>query len=247
MGSTATLLEDFDLHYDDPSASTRVQPSPTLRKGKDVWWNVPHSAESNLGTSDGGRLLCGMPRFSRIVSSDKALVGEWIPSGLMARRHVQNAAGSLLDALIWIKSATCVSDTRIGEMVGVTRQAISAWQRRTAQINDTNRRRLLATRDILRRAAARVGEGEPLKMWLDTPVTDDGRTPADLIENGQFDKARYYAVASVKSPEIASLPTWASPDVARHTRRAPKARMATPVEEDEIAAEIGRYLDADES
>src|SRR5216683_3749168 len=111
-----------------------------------------------------------------------------------------------LDAIRWIETTTGFSQERIGKMIGVTRQTISGWKR-GLPINDPNRRRLLAVRGVLERASLRHPTPNELAAWLDTPRGADGRTPAQLLEANEIDRARLHAVSS-PSPRLRQAPSW---------------------------------------
>jgi len=111
------------------------------------------------------------------------------------------------EAVGWIKTATGLSWERVGRLVGVSRQAVNAW-RQGAPIGDEHRRRLLAVRDVLERAAKRNPQPGGLAAWLDTPRGADARTPADLLEAGEIGKARLLALSS-PSRGVKAPPEWA--------------------------------------
>lgn len=96
-------------------------------------------------------------------------------------------------ALAWIKQATGNrSDEGIAELLGVSRPTLDHW-RQGRPIRVANRRRLLAVRDVLERAADRLVSVEALAAWLETPALPDGRTPSFLLEHGEIDQARALA------------------------------------------------------
>jgi uncharacterized protein (DUF2384 family) len=111
-----------------------------------------------------------------------------------------------LDAIRWIESVTGLSQDRIGDLIGVTRQAINVWKR-GGRITDDRRRRIFAVREVIERAATRYTTREQLVAWLDTPRGADGRTPAELLKANEINRARLFAV-SVPSPRLVRAPSW---------------------------------------
>ena len=151
-----------------------------------------------------------------------------------------------LGSLDWVKRATGFSEDRIARLVGVSRQAINNW-RRGEPIADANRRRILATRDVLERALARLGTSDLLLAWLDTPRGADCHTPADFLEDNQIDRVRLLALSS-PSPGVKPPAVWANRPVhsafragAERPRRAP-----TPDRDDELFSRFGEPGGADE-
>ncbi len=111
-----------------------------------------------------------------------------------------------LNAVHWIKTASGFSQERIGRLIGVTRQTINRWEN-GEPITDAHRRRLFAVRDVLERSTLRNPTPAELAAWLDTPDAVDGRTPAELLEMGEINKARLLAI-STPSPGLATTPEW---------------------------------------
>ena len=120
--------------------------------------------------------------------------------------HRLEASSPHLEAVDWIKTATGFSQKRIGKMIGVTRQAINDW-RKGLPISDHHRQRLFAVRDILERAWLRHPTRPQLIAWLDTPRGSDGRTPAQLLEANEINRARLLAVSS-PSTSLKRAPAW---------------------------------------
>jgi transcriptional regulator with XRE-family HTH domain len=110
------------------------------------------------------------------------------------------------EALAWIKQATGLADERIARLLGVSRQALHGW-RGGEPMSAPHRRRLLAVRELLERAARKRQTPEQLVAWLETPRGADGRTPAELIEAGELDRARLYAISD-PSPRLVRPPAW---------------------------------------
>jgi DNA-binding XRE family transcriptional regulator len=127
----------------------------------------------------------------------------------LAARKQDSASNSNLphlNAVQWIRAASGLSQERIGRLIGVTRQTINRWEN-GEPITDTNRRRLFAVRDVLERATLQHSTPAELAAWLDTPDAVDGRTPAELLEMGEINKARLFAI-SAPSPGLTTSPEW---------------------------------------
>jgi transcriptional regulator with XRE-family HTH domain len=120
--------------------------------------------------------------------------------------HISSTLPSHLEAIQWIKMATDLSQERIGRLIGVTRQTINRWEK-GEPITDPNRSRLFAIRDVLKRAAIRHPAPDQLVAWLDTPQGAEGRTPAQLLEENNIDRARLLAM-SAPSPHLVRPPAW---------------------------------------
>ena len=117
---------------------------------------------------------------------------------LAAKGSATDISSPHLNAFQWIKAATGLSQERIGRLIGVTRQTINRWEN-GEPITDANRRRLFAVCNVLERATLRYPTPAELVAWLDTPRGADGRTPAELLEMNEIDRARYLA-AWVRRP-----------------------------------------------
>lgn len=118
--------------------------------------------------------------------------------------HPQNLPH--LEAIEWMKANTCLTQERIGDLLGVSRQTMNRWEN-GEQIKDVNRQRIYAVRDVLERAARRHSTPEQLTAWLDTPRGADGRTPAELLANNEINRARLLAVSS-PSPRLVRASAW---------------------------------------
>lgn len=196
-------------------------PSLDLFKGVTSSGSAPWVGHTLVCTDDGGVRLAGgghWPWFRVVLykgvsvgafAADEAIVqivqagvtvptGRATPPGLVEPPHVA--------AVRWIKDATALSDERIARLAGVERQTLLNWQRGRA-ISNPNRQRLYAVREILERASRRHPSPEHLVAWLYTPAGTDGLTPAQLLEAGDLDQARYLAVAS-PSPDLQPPPAW---------------------------------------
>ncbi len=138
-----------------------------------------------------------------------------------------------LSALAWMKEATGLSDSHVAALLGVTRQAIVRW-RRGEPIAADKRRRVLAVRDVLERAARLHSSVDELGAWLDTPQGTDGRTPGDLLAQGEIDKVRLLAVTHV-SGAVVVPPAWVHEDgLHSDTRQTPMQSGLPPWYEDDI-------------
>jgi transcriptional regulator with XRE-family HTH domain len=144
-----------------------------------------------------------------------------------------------LNAIQWIKAATGLSQERIGRLIGVTRQTINRWEH-GEPITDTNRRRLFAVRDVLERATLLYPAPVELAAWLDRPRGADGRTPAELLEAEEINKARLLAISS-PSPGLVPPPAWVRQPVPEAFRAGAEHRQEVlpPPRDDELSALIG--------
>lgn len=140
------------------------------------------------------------------------------------------------EAVNWIKDAMGLPLERVGKLLGVSRQTVDAW-RKQERISDPKRQRLLAVRDVLERARRLYRTPEELAAWLDTPRGADARTPAQLLEAGEIDRARLLAVAA-PSPNLSRPPAWASrpvPEVFQDAmEQLPSSLDALPPDEEEV-------------
>ncbi len=144
-----------------------------------------------------------------------------------------------LNAIQWIKAATGLSQERIGRLIGVTRQTINRWEHGDP-ITDANRRRLFAVREVLERATLLYPTPVELAAWLDRPRGADGRTPAELLEAEEINKARLLAISS-PSPGLVPPPAWVRQPVPEAFRAGAEHRQEVlpPPRDDELAALIG--------
>ncbi len=151
-----------------------------------------------------------------------------------------------LEAIRWIEAATGLSQERIGELIGVTRQTINRWER-GEPIRDHNRRRLFAVHDVLERAAFRHPTPNELAAWLDTPRGADGCTPAQLLEANEINRARLLAV-STPSPRLKRAPSWVNRPIPEAFRAGAERRQEAlpPDTDNELAALLDEEHDTDE-
>ena len=117
------------------------------------------------------------------------------------------AAEPHAESVRWLRDATGLPLARIGRLIGVSRMTLNSWTRGGA-ITDSNRRRVLAIRQIVELATRRHQGPSRIAAWLDTPRGASGQTPFDLLVAGDLDQARYLAV-SEPSPNLSRAPSWA--------------------------------------
>jgi hypothetical protein len=108
----------------------------------------------------------------------------------------------------WILDATTLSRARLGDLLGVRRQTIHAWER-NGKVSSSHLKKLLALQDVLRRARRLHGSPESLSAWLSGFPGESSETPADLLRRGMFDQARVLAVITT-SPGLRPQPRWDS-------------------------------------
>ena len=178
-------------------------------------------------TGDGGTRLVAFPRRNLIADQQRGRINNFINmlfipiftrpvskptnytrSAPSLETHFSQAKSNspYLDAIKWIEIKTGLSQVRIGQLLGVTRQTINNWER-GIPIADSNQRRLLSVRDVLERAMSKHPTPNQLKAWLDTPRGADGRTPAELLSQNEIDKARLLAVTT-PSPRLIRAQSW---------------------------------------
>jgi transcriptional regulator with XRE-family HTH domain len=143
-------------------------------------------------------------------------------SALQPRPRRQTEAPHLA-ALSWIKHATGMADAQVADLVGITRQTIHNW-RRGVPIKASNRERVLAVRDVLERSADRVGTGDALAAWLQSPCAANGRSPFDLLAAGEVDRARTFAVSKLPA-RLVIQPRWIRPEAQRAPLSDPGAAL----------------------
>jgi transcriptional regulator with XRE-family HTH domain len=129
-----------------------------------------------------------------------------------------------LEAIQWIKKITGFSQTRLGQLIGVTRQTIDEWKKKGTPISGPNRQRLFAVREVLERAASRYKTRELLVAWLDTPAGADGRTPAQLLAENEINRARLLAMSS-PSPQLVPPPAWVNRPIPESFRKGSEQRQ----------------------
>jgi hypothetical protein len=111
------------------------------------------------------------------------------------------------DAVRWIQQVTRLSDGKIAALLNVKqRQTVLNWKAGKS-IEVTNLRQLMETKDVLARAQRWHSHPNELVAWLHTPDPDHGVSPAKLLSQGDFDRARFLAVLAPSMVE--PTPTWA--------------------------------------
>lgn len=244
-----------------------------------VMW--PSSGGVTAGTSDSGQLVGwydpGYPprprppeawlEVAEIASARREMVNRLaainatlkrIQGHLATVERAHNAPAALvraphLDALAWMKAATGLPDSRVAALLGVTRQALVRW-RKGDPMAASKRRHLFAVRDVLERAAQQYPSVEALGAWLDTPQRPDGRTPSDLLAEGEIDQARLLAVTR-PSDSVVAPPAWVSQAATIQSPREHRWHQALPpwyedaIDEhnDEADADVFVPLDLDEA
>lgn len=253
MTRTSSLLIDepsrgyAEVPWEQSSASltSSFLDQQVLRPARRAYAELAGSNER--GTGDGGTLLQGEP-FWIVVPTARALLldtaarlGPWISrrAGALLLKQSQARARPVephSEAVRWIKAATGLSDARVGRLIGVSRQTLTNWDRGAA-IAEENLRRLLAVREVLERAATRSPQPEHLRAWLNTPRGIDGRTPAQLLEANEIDRARLLAMAT-PSARVARPSSWAGRSVPTAFRAGAERRQEPlrATHDDELAA-----------
>lgn len=127
----------------------------------------------------------------------------------------------VIEAVRWLKQATGLSEERLGNLVHATRPTLDKWERDGGPIRAAKLEHLLAVTDVIRRAAARHPD---LPVWLYTPRGADGRTPADLLQAGEYDRARVLAITT-PSPGVLPAGAWARRPIAPRFVRFGEPRM----------------------
>jgi len=96
-----------------------------------------------------------------------------------------------------------LSQARVAELVGVTRQTVNRWQS-GFQIQRAHWSRLAAVADVVRRANERLATSDQVRKWLDAPEGMGGQTPAELMIAGDMGEARALAMSIGSSTGVAS-------------------------------------------
>lgn len=174
--------QDQRIH---PSITTgvKVRSLQSVMPGLSVW-TVKAVNEEDLK-------LPGQSEQSRIIdSSDEIAVA--LPE------HAR--------AVQWLIDSAGLTAPRLAEMLGVSRVRIQGWKT-GAPIMPARLERVLQVRDVLTRAMSTRPLKEDLAAWLATPDPYQGVTPAQLLQQGDFDRARMLTVVSPSRTE--PLPDWA--------------------------------------
>jgi hypothetical protein len=107
-------------------------------------------------------------------------------------------------AVRWLEEHVGLSQEAIGELVGVSRQAVYNWLYKGADIRDENRQRLLAVREVLERVQRQHRGTDALKTWLDTPRGPEAITPRRLLIANEIGKARALSLSAAPPREQAA-------------------------------------------
>ncbi len=178
-------------------------------------------------------------QIDELTAANRRLKEQLARKERLAARKQDSAADNSsphLNAIQWIKAVTNLSQERIGRLIGVTRQTINRWEN-GEPITDSNRQRLLAVRGVLQHAVGLHPTPAELVAWLDTPRGADGYTPAELLERGDIDRARLFAV-SKPSPHLVRTSIWVNQPVAEAFRAGAEHRQEAlpPPNDDELFA-----------
>lgn len=220
--TTSVTLRQSSLRWEDhatPVTRKVVSTGSTfddkkLQSADDVLDIITQLSDS---TNDGGVLIDSKSPIAWRIHRDNYHIVRILPEvNVKLEGITRNVDHSLsphqipvelpLDAIHWIERMTGLNQDRIGRLIGVSRQAINGWKR-GRRIADDNRQRIFAVRDVLKRALTNHPTKELLTAWLDTPRGADGRTPAQLIEANEINRARLLAISS-PSPRLARAPSW---------------------------------------
>lgn len=169
---------------------------------------------AGLGTHDVGFRLKREP-FSALIGTGPdllvypphaptAVVGQGVPSAPLPLPPHTQAIRSILE-----KSG--LSETKVAHLLKVSRIAVRFWKEGGA-IRDHHRMQVLETQDLLQRAMRQHPTKEQLLAWLDGPEPESGASPASLIRDGDFGRARLLAMLSPTG--VAPLPAWAREPIA---------------------------------
>lgn len=243
---TSTKLDRewfLDYHDDEDSeSSTRYSLSP-LHEIVQIGGRL-----NRVSQTDDGGLLVKSPYMRGLCAGTSLLMAvvfahPVIPAEAHSTRSISNVQVSSREAIEWIRGATGLIGERIAELLGVSRQAVNEW-RRGKNITDEHRRRLLIVRSILERAAERYPAPGQLAAWLDTPRRSDGRTPAELIAAGEFDRARYLVVAT-PSAGLKPMPNWNRGPIPERFRQGAE-RFPSPAPPESEAQAVPPFVDEDD-
>jgi len=229
------------LHPDLMGWNDQITPAThqKLQSADDVLGIITQLSDS---TNDGGVLIDSKSPIAWRIHRDNHHIDRILPEvNVKFEGFTRNVDHSLslrqnpvvlpLDAIQWMENVTGLSQDKIGRLIGVTRQAINGWKR-GGRIADDNRQRIFAVRDVLERAISKHPTKELLTAWLDTPRGADGRTPAQLIEANEINRARFLAISS-PSPRLARAPSWVNRPVPEAFRaRAEHRQEAWPPDVD---------------
>lgn len=172
----------FGEQTDDASAKLRLHQVVTLQ-----------------GTGDANRLPQPIPL--------KSTTGEQKPYPARVFGAADWQMAPQAEAVQWILDATGLSEVRVAELLDVKqRHTVRNWKA-GKPIKEASMRRLVETRDILRRAQRWHPQRHDLVAWLHMPDADSGVSPATLLARGEFDKARFLAILA--PARVEPTPAWA--------------------------------------
>lgn len=162
-----------------------------------------HRTIGSRGTGDTGYPFRWLSHQMRVWTDDYSTFPLALPA------HTQ--------AVHWIQHATGLSEGSVAELLGVERMTVRNWKAAKA-IREASLRRLFETRDVLQRARRQYSGQAELVAWLYTPDGEHGISPARLLDQGEFDRARFLAVLTPTTVE--PMPVWARRPVAAAWRGA---------------------------
>ena len=153
----------------------------------------------------------------------------------------QQRKATYLHALETIKRMTELSNSEIGELLGVGRQTLYFWEIGRGKPSSTSEDRLYAVKHILELAEQRYSGPTEMRAWLKTPQGVEGKSPFDHLKNGDFDRARLLA-AGKPTPGVEAPPAWATKPVpAKYKRILERRRLPVPAQDINIASARERY------
>ncbi len=251
--NSPTLIRDSKIWKDQTaSVSQKSVPIALLNsnlKHQEDHNHVLHTIEQLAdGTNDGGVLLGPGFLLAWMIYLNADNVSRILPKATLKNEMVKMSVGHSLslkrilvetpphlDAIQWIENVTGLTQEKIGQLIGVTRQTIN-WWKRGGRIADDNRKRLFAVREVLERAASHHSNPSQLTAWLDTPRGADGRTPAQLLETNEINRARLLAI-STPSPRLVRAPSWVNRPIPEAFRAGAEHRQEVlpPSTDDELA------------
>lgn len=166
-------------------------------------------------TGDGGAKLRLRGTIGSHGTGDSLHPYRWLPQHMSdwtdAHGSMPVAPPAHTQAVHWIQDATGLSEGRVAGLLGVERITVRNWKA-GKPIKEASLRRLFETKDVLQRARRQYSRQAELVAWLHTPDLEHGISPATLLSQGEFDRARFLAILAPTAVE--SLPAWARRPVA---------------------------------
>ncbi len=224
--SSPTLVQDI-TKYSDQTTSGGLLRETVVNKAEDLALQGLSYTALVDRTGDGGiRLVRRLPRrspyaYKQISSSLNPLFSYFLSELItkvieLSPIHWTARPTTLplslpetlphIEAIQWIRAKTGLSQDRIARLLDVSRQTLYNWEK-GEPIADHNRQRLFGVRDVLERATIGYPTQALLVSWLDTPRGADGRTPAQILEANEIDRARLLAITT-PSPKLIPAQTW---------------------------------------